>query len=311
MAEDLRTAAPSAEPTTERVPTFLEAAGRLIESRRPTWTNPKHAAQWQSTLHTYAHPTIGQKPVDEVSQGDVMAVLDPDWTKKPETASRVRQRMEGVFEWAAARGYRPPENPAGKRLLKALPNVKRLREHHRALPYRDVPVALRKARRSNACPLMRLCFEFLVLTASRSGEVREAQWNEIDWNACLWTVPAERMKARREHRVPLSGRAVEILRDAWELSGPEDCIFPGPRSDVPTSDMGLTQPLRREKIDAVPHGFRLSLRDWAAKQSGYGWAACESALAHTVGSGVEQAHMRSDLLDQRRGLMQALADYCV
>ncbi len=296
---------------TPSVPTFAEAAARVIELHRPTRSNPKHAAQWSSTLRTYAFPFMGEKAVDEITPSDTLAVLEPIWIAKPETASRVRQRMEAVMDWAVIRGHRPPENPAGKHLLKALPNVKRLKEHHRALPYRDVPATLRKARRRNARPLMRLCFEFLVLTANRSGEVREAQWNEIDWNVCLWTIPAERMKARREHRVPLSGRAVEILRDAWELTGPDGCIFPGPRSGTPISDMGLTQLLRREKIDAVPHGFRSSFRDWAAKQSRAPWAVCEASLAHSIGNSVEQAYMRSDLLEQRRELMQQWADYCV
>lgn len=305
-------AATASEPEPDRppVPTFAEAAKLLIDSRRPTWSNPKHVAQWRNTLAAYAHPIIGQKPVDAITNADIMAVLDPIWTEKPETASRVRQRMEAVLDWAAARGHRPPENPAGKHILKALPNVKRLREHHRALPYAAVPATIRRVRLSNARPLTRLCFELLVLTASRSGEVREAQWSEIDWNSRTWTVPAERMKARREHRVPLSDQAVAVLRDAWSLSGPDGYIFPGPRSGGPLSDMGLTQLLRREKVDAVPHGFRSSFRDWAAEQSGASWAVCESALAHSVGSGVEQAYMRSDLLDQRRGLMQGWGDYC-
>ena len=184
-----------------------------------------------------------------------------------------------------------------------------MKEHHRALPYQDVPAAIRKVRLSNARPLMRLCFEFLVLTASRSGEVRNAEWSEIDWEQATWTVPAERIKARREHRVPLSSQAVALLQGAWELSGTGQYVFPGPRSGGPISDMGLTQLLRREQVDCVPHGFRSSFRDWAAEQSGASWAVCESALAHSVGNSVEASYMRSDLLDQRRGLMQQWADY--
>ncbi len=294
----------------KQVPNFAQAASQLIESRRPTWANPKHAAQWRSTLGTYANPVIGNKRVDEITTADVMAVLDPIWSSKRETASRVRQRIEAVLDWAAARGHRPSENPAGKHILKALPNVKRLREHHKALHYRDVPTALRKVGLSNARPLMRLAFRLLVLTAARSGEVRNAEWAEIDWDDRLWVIPAERMKAAREHRVPLSDQSLAVIGDAWLLSGEGQYIFPGPRSGEPLSDMGLTQLLRRENIDAVPHGFRSSFRDWAAEQSGYGWAVCESALAHSVGSGVEQAYMCSDLLDQRRGLMQDWADYC-
>ena len=190
-----------------------------------------------------------------------------------------------------------------------MPNVKRLKAHHRALPYADVPVTIRRVRRSNARPLTRLCFEFLVLTASRSGEIREAQWSEVDRKSRIWTVPAERMKARREHRVPVSDQAMAVLRDAWELSGDGQYIFPGPRSGEPLSDMGLTQLLRRLEIPAVPHGFRSSFRERAAEQSGASWAVCESALAHTIGNSVEQAYMRSDLLNLRRRLMQQWGDY--
>ncbi len=188
-----------------------------------------------------------------------------------------------------------------------MPNVKRLREHHKALHYRDVPTALRKVGLSNARPLIRLAFRLLVLTAARPGEVRNAEWAEIVWDDRLWVIPPERMKAAREHRGPLSEQSLAVIRDAWLLSGEGQYIFPGPRSGAPISDMGLTQLLRRENIDAVPHGFRSSFRK---EQPGYGWAVCESALTHSVGSGVEQAYMRSDLLDQRRGLMQAWADYC-
>ena len=308
LREDAREGRIEVQGSPAPVPTFAQATAAVLKMRRPTWKNEKHAAQWRNTLATYAFPTLADKTVDEITTAHIMDVLTPIWTDKTETATRLRQRMETVFDWAVARGHRL-DNPASKALLKVLPNVKRLKEHHKALRYADVPATIRMVRRSNARPLMRLCFEFLVLTASRSGEVRGADWSELDWDDCLWTIPAERMKAGREHRVPLSDRAMEILRDAWALSGPDGCIFPGPRSGAPISDMGLTQLLRREKIDAVPHGFRSSFRDWTIERTSTPWAVCEAALAHNVGNAVEAAYMRSDLLAQRRELMQQWADY--
>ena len=229
---------------------------------------------------------------------------------KRETASRVRQRIEAVLDWCHARGYRPADNPAGRHLLKVLPKTRKLKAHHKALPYGDVAAALKKVSQPTAYQATKFAFEFMVLTADRSGEVRGATWGEVDWDTGTWTVPAERMKARREHRVPLCHQAMGVLRDAWELSGHAELVFPAPKGGQ-MSDMTLLGLIRRLEIPAVPHGFRSSFRDWAAEQSGGSWAVCESALAHSVGSGVEQAYMRSDLLDQRRGLMQQWADFCI
>ena len=309
-----RAAAAAAEsavqtPESDPVLTFWTAASRYIDANRPTWSSEKHANQWRNTLWAYAHPVIGDKPVDQIASADVMDILEPMWLEKRETASRVRQRIEAVLDWCHAHGYRPADNPAGRHLLKVLPKAKKLKEHHRALPYQDVAMALKKMRQSTAYPLTKFAFEFMVLTAARSGEVRLADWLEIDWEQGTWTVPAEHMKARREHRVPLSDRAVVVLGDAWELSGGEGLVFPAPKGGA-MSDMTFTGLLRRLKVDAVPHGFRSSFRDWAAEKSGAPWAVCESALAHTVGNSVEASYMRSDLLDQRRGLMQQWADYC-
>ena len=293
---------------TPTVPTFREAAAQVIELRRPTWSNPKHAAQWTSTLETYAYPFIGDMDVDSVTAADVLAALRPIWTSKPETAARLRQRMEAVFDWAVANGWRL-DNPAGKALLKVLPNTKGLKEHHRALDYGEVPAALRKVRLSPSHTLTRLAFEFMVLCASRSGEVRNAGWDEVDWEAETWTIPGSRMKTRKEHKVPLSRQALGVLRDAWDLTGGQGLIFPARRSGNALSDMAFNVLLRRQGVDAVPHGFRSSFRSWAAECSGASWAACEAALAHNVGNGVEASYMRSDLFIQRRGLMQAWADY--
>ena len=290
------------------IPTFAEAAARVIELRRPVWSNPKHAAQWQSTLQTYAFPLIGQKAVDAITAADVMDALTPIWTGKPETASRVRQRMETVMDWVAAQGYRL-DNPAGRSLLKVLPKTQRLKEHHRALPYAQVPCAVERVRESTASGSTKLAFEFLVLTASRSGEVRAADWTEVDWESATWEVPAARMKARRPHRTPLSGRAIEILRQALELNDGQGLIFPGMRSGKTASEMVFTALLRRLEIPAVPHGFRSSFRDWVIEQTSTPWAVAEAALAHNVGNSTEAAYMRSDLFEQRRALMGRWAEY--
>ena len=290
------------------IPTFAQAAARVIELRRPTWSNAKHAAQWESTLATYVHPVIGRKTVDAVTPADAMDVLTPIWTSKPETASRVRQRMETVMDWAVAQGYRL-DNPAGRSLLKVLPPVKGPREHRRALLYVQVPGAVARVRESTADAPTRLAFEFLVLTAGRSGEVRAAEWGEIDWEAATWEVPAARMKARRPHRVPLSGRAIEILREASRFGDGQGLVFPATHSGNAASPMTFTALLRRLGIPAVPHGFRSSFRDWVIEQTSTPWAVAEAALAHNVGNSTEAAYMRSDLFDQRRALMGRWAEY--
>ena len=290
------------------VPIFAEAAARVIELRRPTWSNPKHAAQWQSTLQTYAFPLIGNKAVDAITAADVLEVLTPIWTGKPETASRVRQRMETVMDWVVAQGHRL-DNPAGRSLLKVLPKTQRLKEHHRALPHAQVSDAVRQVRESTAGMSTKLAFEFLVLTASRSGEVRKAVWSEIDWETATWEIPASRMKARRPHRVPLADRAMEILREALELDDSQRLIFPGGRTGKPASEMVFTALLRRLKVPAVAHGFRTSFRNWVAECTDTPWAAAEATLAHNVGNSTEAAYMRSDLFDQRRALMVAWAAY--
>ena len=299
--EAVRNPAPS-------IPTFCEAAARVVELRRPTWSNPKHAAQWQSTLQTYAFPLVGNKAVDSITSADVIEVLSPIWTGKPETASRVRQRMEAVMDWVVAQRYRL-DNPAGRSLLKALPKTKRLKEHHQALPYVQVSAVVSQVRQSTASLSTRLAFEFLVLTASRSGEVRAAEWSEIDWDSGTWEIPASRMKARRPHRVPLSTGATTILWQAWELTGGRGLIFPATRSGKPASEMVFTSPPRRLEIPAVPHGFRTSFRNWVAKRTAVPWAVAEAALAHNVGNSTEAAYMRSDLFQQRRTLMQVWSDH--
>ena len=291
-------------------PTFAQAAQQVIDLRRPTWSSNKHAAQWASTLATYVYPAIGSKKVDEVASGDVLRVLTPIWTAKPETASRVRQRIETVFDWVVAQGWRS-DNPAGKAVLRALPRHSRVKNHYEALNYSKVPEAVARVRECNADLLTRLSFEFLVLTATRSGEVRLATWSEIDEESRTWTIPAERMKARREHRVPLSRRAVEILVEARQLGGEaSDLIFPSCKKGKPLSQMTFTSLLRRLEIRAVPHGFRSSFKDWCSEQMGDGYEiASEMALAHNVGNATRCAYSRTELLGPRRVLMEAWGEY--
>ena len=288
------------------VPSFSEAAERVIEMRRPTWSNAKHAAQWTSTLATYAHPVIGRKPVDEITTGDVLDILTPIWTSKSETASRVRQRMETVFDWVVAQGWRP-DNPAGRAVTRALPRVSRMKRHHPALPILEVPAALKTVRESGADLATRLAFEFLALTAARSNEARLATWREMDLQSATWKAPAERMKARREHKVPLSGRSLEILGQARELNGHDtELVFPAGRRGKTLSDMTLTVLLRRLGIPAVPHGFRSSFKDWCMEVRGGDdrWFLSEAALAHNLGGPTQMAYARSDLLELRRPLME-------
>ena len=292
------------------IPTFAQAAEQVIEMRRPTWSSAKHASQWTNTLRTYAHPVIGRKPVDEVTTGDVLAILTPIWTAKPETASRVRQRLETVFDWVIFRGWRI-DNPAGKGILRVLPRVSRLKGHHTALPYNQVPDALQRVRESTADLVTKLSFEFLVLTAARSSEARLAKWQEVDVEDATWTVPPERMKARREHRVPLSTRCLEILSQVNELEGQgSGLIFPSGKNGKPLSDMVYTAMLRRLEIPAVAHGFRSSFKKWCMETKGSDatWLPSEAALAHNLGNPTQEAYIQhTDLLEVRRPLMEEWA----
>ena len=292
-------------------PTFAEAAAEYIGFRRDTWSNAKHAAQWRSTLATYAGPVIGDMPVDQITRAHVMQVLAPIWTRKHETASRVRQRMESIFDWTIDHGHRS-DNPAEKRILKSLAKVRKTNSHHRALPYSEVPAALERVRRSGANPVTKMAFEFLALTAARSGEARLALWEEIDWDTATWTIPAERMKARRRHRVPLSSGALRVLRQARSLHGGEEegLIFPARAGGPALSDMAFTEMLRRLEIGAVPHGFRRSFKTWASETKAGTRYETEAALAHNVGDGeTEAAYIDTEFLEPRRPLMEQWAEF--
>lgn len=290
--------------------TFEQAANAYIEAHGETWRNPKHRAQWASSLATYAFPVMGRLNVKDIVQEHVLTVLEPIWKTKNETASRVRGRIESVLDWATVRKYRTGENPARWKghldhLLPAPSKVKKV-THHRALPIDDMPGFMRKLQGRDGTAARAL--EFTILTAARSGEVRGATWSEVDLNERVWTVPAQRMKAQREHRVPLSDAAVALLK-AQKAEDGTDLIFPAPRGG-PLSDMALTAVLRRIGADAVPHGFRSTFRDWAGERTDFPREVAEQALAHTLESKVEAAYRRGDSLDKRRKLMGDWAAFC-
>jgi integrase len=294
--------------------TFKAAASAYVASHRAAWHNAKHAAQWESTLSTYAYPVIGALSVQAVDTALVLKVLEPIWTTKPETASRVRGRIEAVLDWARARGFRQGENPARWRghldnLLPARTKVRAVK-HHAALPYDDVPAFMATLRQQEGTAARAL--EFTILTAGRTGETLGATFPEINTAERAWIVPAGRMKARKEHRVPLSDRAVELVELARAVPGLSDRhIFPGERRDKSLSNMAMLQLLRRMgRDDVTVHGFRSSFRDWAAERTNFPNEVVEMALAHTVSRKVEAAYRRGDLFEKRRRLMAEWAAFC-
>lgn len=297
--------------------TFKQAATQYIDTHEEGWRNAKHAQQWRNTIETYANPTIGKILVRDVGLAQILAILEPIWRTKTETASRLRGRIESVLDWATARGYRTESNPARwKGLLdKLLPTPGKITktDHHKALPYANLPEFMKLLKAQQGIGARAL--EFTTLTACRSGEVRGAKWDEFDLNSGVWTVPAGRMKAGKEHRVPLSSLALSIITEQKKLAFC-DYAFPSSHKSklsefqgAPLSDMALTAVLRRMKVAAVPHGFRSTFRDWCAEQTDYSREVAEMALAHTIGDKVEAAYRRGDLFDKRKQLMQDWADY--
>jgi len=290
--------------------TFKFCALAYIDTHEVGWRNAKHAQQWRNTLDTYAYPLIGDLLVRDIGLPHVLAVLEPIWTKKTETASRLRGRLESILDWATTRGYRAGPNPARWKghLDTVLPAAGSVADagHHRALPFGEVGAFMRALRSQAGISAQAL--EFTILTAARSGEVRGARWIEIDLDAATWTVPGERMKAGREHRVPLSDAALAIL-GALPHGDPTALVFGSPRGSM-LSDMSLTAVLRRMNVDAVPHGFRSSFRDWCAERTNYPHEVAEMALAHAMGDKVEAAYRRGDLFEKRRRLMQDWTDFC-
>jgi integrase len=301
--------------------TFADCARALIEAKRPGWRNAKHAWQWVNTLETHAYPVIGDKAPADVTLADVLKILTPIWNTRTETASRLRQRIEAVLDYASVHGLRDGNNPARWKgtLDKVLPPPGKVatKSHHPSLLYErmaDFMAALREREGMAA-----RCLEFVILTACRSGEARGAVWSEIDFEAATWTIPAIRMKARREHRVPLSKPALALLKSLPRLEG-EAFLFPAPRGGA-MSDMSLAVLVRRMQGDPpqwvdrggmpiVVHGFRSTFRTWCEEQTSYPRSVTEAALAHTNADKVEAAYLRSDLFDKRRALMEAWGAYC-
>lgn len=301
------------DPITERrkeagIPTFREAAAIVFAENKKNWGNAKHRDQWLTTLTKYAFPHFGDMAVSKVDGPEVRDALVAIWLDKPETARRVRQRIVSVIDWAIAKGYRTAPLPIAA-MNKSLPKVKAKPAHHSALPYAAVPAFVTKLRERES--VGRLAFEALVLTAARSGEIRGAVWSELDLDQKLWTIPAHRMKAGREHIVPLSDAAVDAFKRAETYrEARSDLVFPGARQGKPLSDMTLTKICRDMEIAAVPHGFRSSFRDWVAEETDFDGAVAEMALAHTIENKVEAAYRRGNLLEKRRNLMDAWATHC-
>ena len=289
------------------IPTFAEAAERVWKDKNRGWRHPQHAHDWMSSLSRHVLPHLGRLHVNDISSADVLGTLRRIWHVRPSTARRVRQRISTVMDWAIAMQFRT-DNPCD-RLEHVLGPQQDQVQHMQALPHREVAAAIRAMWGSGATDTVKLTFEFLVLTAARSGEVRGARWTEIDLPGRVWTIPATRMKSKREHRVPLSGRAMEVLQAARKLGGGRRrLVFPS-REDRPISITRLGRMLHNLKVEAVPHGFRSSFRDWAAEETDHPREVIEAALAHAVGNRTEAAYARSDLFDRRRRLMDEWTDY--
>ncbi|CCA93379.1 integrase arm-type DNA-binding domain-containing protein [Novosphingobium sp. PP1Y] len=301
------------DPISERrkaagIPTFREAAASVHAEHKGGWKNDKHRKQWLATLEAYVFPAFGDVSVGTVDAPAVRDVLAAIWLTKPETARRLRQRIVTVIDWAVAKGYR--DGPLAMAVIdKALPKQRAKVKHHTALPYADLPAFMMTLRESES--MGRLALEAVILTAARSGEVRMMEWAELDLDAGLWTVPAERMKAGREHVVPLPSQAVAFFeRMKAHKRGDSDLVFPGNKRGKPLSDMTLTKALRDMEVDAVPHGFRSTFRDWVAEQTHWPAELAEAALAHVISDKTVAAYQRGSMLEKRRELMAAWANYC-
>ena len=296
--------------------TFKACATAYISAHAASWRNEKHAEQWTATLEAYAYPVMGKLPVAAIEVGHVMKVLEPIWSAKTETASRVRGRIESIIGWATANGYRRGENPAQWRghLENLLPKMSKVRKvrHHPALPYSEVGAFLARIRQENG--IVALALEFLILTATRTSETIGAQWSEIDLGNNIWTIPGDRIKAGKEHRVPLSAPAMAILKSLAKTRASDkgdEFVFPGGRKGQPLSTNAMLALLKRiERQDVTAHGFRSTFRDWAAEQTNYPRDVAEMALAHAIGDKVEAAYRRGDLFEKRSRLMAEWAKHC-
>ena len=302
------------DPVAERktkagVPTFAEAARQVHAERAAAWSNEKHAAQWINTLTDYVFPVFGDRHVNQIDTPDVLRALSPIWLNKPETARRLRQRIRAVFDWAKAAGFRSGENPV-EGVVKGLPKQPDRENHHAALPYADVTQFIKELRGSDASEPVKLAFEFLILTATRTSEVLEAPWKEFDIQSALWTIPAKRTKTKkRVHRVPLAPRCLKILERAKQLASQSEYVFPGQSLTRPLSDMVFLMTLRRMEFEITAHGFRSTFKDWASERTNFPNEISEMALAHTIPNKTEAAYRRGDLLDKRRELMITWSEF--
>ena len=288
--------------------TFRHVAEAYIAANEGSWRNDKHRQQWRNTLASYVYPVMGELPVADIGTAHVLQILEPIWQEKPETASRIRGRIEALLDAAKARGYREGENPARWRghIAQILPARSKLtRGHHKAMPYAELPLFMSQLRAREAMAARAL--EFVILTATRTSELLGATWAEVDIDKAIWTIPAVRMKAGREHRVPLSPRTIEILKSGQFLGS--DWLFPSEKGGK-LSTMAMAMLLRRMKLDCTVHGFRSAFRDWSAECTGYAHEVCEMALAHTIGNKAEAAYRRGDMFEKRRRLMSDWEAYC-
>jgi integrase len=310
--EDRQTDRREAQLAAARSMTFDQCRDAFIEAHRAGWRNAKHRGQWTASLATYVTPVLGSLPIQSVDVGLVMKALEPIWSTKPETAARVRGRIERILDWSKVRGFRQGENPARWRghldvLLPARSKVRQV-EHHAALPYSEIGTFMAALKTRQAVAARAL--EFAILTAARTGEVLGARWDEVGLQAKVWTVPASRMKGGREHRVPLSPPAISVLKE-MQTRHHGDLVFPGNRRGKSLSNMAMLMVLRRmDRADLTAHGFRSTFRDWAAECTNFPREVAEAALAHLVGDKVEAAYRRGDLFEKRRRLMDAWAAYC-
>ena len=300
---------PLAEKRRAEVPTFQQAAVRVHAANLPRWRSAEVAALWLKSMERYAFPTLGDKRVDQVGREDVLRILSPMWTSKPEAARKLRLQIRTTLRWAQGHGY-VETNAAGEAINGALPPQPSVRSHHRTIPYSEVAGALAAVDESAATMAVRLCFRFLVLTAARGGEARLATWYEVDYEAREWRIPGERMKTGQPHVVPLSDAALSVLSDAADIRETgSDLIFPGTKHGHPLTDSTLSNLLRKAGVPAVPHGFRAAFRTWASEKTNAPHHVMELALAHSVGSQVERAYARSDLRNKRRALMERWGEY--
>lgn len=293
----------------EAVPTFKAAAELVHEEHKAGWKNGKHQQQWINTLETYAFPKIGRMLVSDIEGPAIRDVLAPIWLTKPETARRVRQRISAVLDWAYARGFRASEAPI-RSLARGLPRQPKKRGHFEAMPYEEVPDFVAELR--SRVSVGRLALEFLILTATRSGEVRSCAWSELDLERGLWTIPADRMKAGKEHVVPLTASAIDVLARVRLFRSPaSDFVFQGQNPKKVISDMTLLKIMRDRDSGVTIHGFRSSFRDWAAENSELPGEVAEAALAHTVANKVEAAYRRTNYLEKRKILMADWTEFCM